>query len=116
MQLLSSTFVLSMIGLKALGTLKEWPVALLNATFLACPNELVERIKTCGIGIVDLYDTERSATVMAKLFQVKATCWGHSNKGTQTRMETRRETRREARSQRLSMQTEKAGKLLGTQT
>jgi hypothetical protein len=64
---------------------------------------------------LDLYDMERSATVMAKLFQVKETCWGHSNKGTQTRKETRKETRREVRSQKLSMQTEQAGKLLGTQ-
>jgi hypothetical protein len=35
---------------------------------------------------LDLYDTERSARVMAKLFQVNETCWGHANKGKLTKI------------------------------
>jgi hypothetical protein len=40
---------------------------------------------------LDLYDTERSARVMAKLFQVNETCWGHANKGAQTKRAERKE-------------------------
>jgi hypothetical protein len=40
---------------------------------------------------LDLYDTERSARVMAKLFETNETCWGHANKGTQSILKARKE-------------------------